>query len=457
MSNVPHVLVIAESANPEWVSVPLVGWSLATALREVANVHIVTQVRNREAFIRAGMIEGRDFTSIDSEKAARPLYRIGEAIRGGKGVGWTTGTAVAAFSYYYFEHLVWKSFGDEIRNGSWDIVHRITPLSPTIPSLLAKKCARARVPFVLGPLNGGVPWPKDFDAARRKEKEWLSYIRGAHKLMPGYTATRDAATALLIGSQDTLSQVPAKYRHKCIYIPENGIDPARFSLKAETQYGGVLRACFVGRLVPYKGPDMLIEAAVPLLKARRLHIDVIGDGPLMARLREIVDQEGLDDSVSLHGWVQHTALQDLMSQCQLLAFPSIREFGGGVVLEAMALGLVPLVVDYAGPSELVTEHTGFKVPLGSREKIVAEFRKRLIQISDNPSCLWPLAKAGQERCMQLFTWAVKAKQVCEVYRWVRGERSIKPDFPFLEECLQTWAKAPNSPVDRATSPNASSP
>jgi glycosyltransferase involved in cell wall biosynthesis len=431
MRDVPRVLVIAESANPEWVSVPLVGWSLATALRKVADVHIVTQVRNREAFIRAGMVEGRDFTSIDSERVARPLYRIAEAIRGGKGVGWTTGTAIGAFAYYYFEYLVWKSFGDEIRNGSWDIVHRITPLSPTSPSLLAKKCARSHVPFVVGPLNGGVPWPKGSNAARRKEKEWLSYIRGAHKLMPGYSATRDAAAALLIGSQDTLSQVPARYRHKCIYLPENGIDPERFSRKAEAYQGGILRACFVGRLVPYKGPDMLIEAAVPLLKARRLHIDVMGDGPLMGRLREIVEREGLADSVSLHGWVQHSALQDLMCRCQVFAFPSIREFGGGVVLEAMALGLVPLIVDYAGPSELVTEHTGFKVPLGSRERIVAEFRQRLIQIVDDPSCLIPIAKAGQERCMNLFTWATKARQVSEVYRWVRDERSIKPDFPFF--------------------------
>ncbi|MBM3963031.1 MAG: glycosyltransferase family 1 protein, partial [Planctomycetes bacterium] len=50
-----RVLLLAEEANPEWFSVPLEGWSHGQAIARRVDVHVITQVRNREAFERAGV------------------------------------------------------------------------------------------------------------------------------------------------------------------------------------------------------------------------------------------------------------------------------------------------------------------------------------------------------------------------------------------------------------------
>ena len=428
MTAKPRVLAIAEAANPEWVSVPLVGWSLATALRQVADVHIVTQVRNSDAFLRAGLVEGVDFTAIDSEALARPMWRLAERLRMGEGKGWTMVQAINALAYPWFERLVWRKFGAAIQSGKYDIVHHITPLSPTVSSSLAPKCTAVGVPFVLGPLNGGVPWPKGFETERRAEREWLAPVRSAYKLLPGRGAMLKHATVILVGSQHTRSEIPSEHHAKTIYIPENGIDPLRFNRVADPA-PGVLRACFVGRLVPYKGPDILLEAAAPLLRDGAMTLQMIGDGPMRDALVAQADMLGISDAVTFHGWKPHADVQNILADCHILSFPSIREFGGGVVLEAMALGVVPVVVDYAGPGELVSADTGFKVPCGSRADIIAGFTETLTKLAADPIALTERASKARARVHSHFLWSHKAEQVAQVYDWCQtGQTHPAPRF-----------------------------
>lgn len=422
----PRVLVIAEAANPDWVSVPLIGWSLSQALREVADVHLVTQVRNRSAILARGLVEGQDFTAIDTEAVTRPIWRAGEVMRMGKGKGWTMATAVAGLVYPYFERCVWRQFGPDLRAGRYDLVHRITPLTPTAVSHIAAKCVRAGVPFMMGPLNGGVPWPEGFDAERRREKEWLSYVRSAYKLVPGRRRMFQSSAAVLVGSQHTASEVPTAYHDKRIYLPENAIDPARFNKRSAQNLTGPLRACFIGRLVPYKGPDMAIEAAADLMRAGKMQFDIIGDGPMRPDLEALVAREGLKQAVTFHGHVPHDQVQDIAVSSNILLFPSVREFGGGVVLEAMALGLVPVIVDYAGPGELVVPGTGLKVPIGARGQIITALRQRLDQIVADPDMLQALADAAHARAHDVFTWPAKARQIAEIYDWILGDRPVCP-------------------------------
>jgi glycosyltransferase involved in cell wall biosynthesis len=324
--------------------------------------------------------------------------------------------ALNAFSYQYFERLVWKQFGADIEKGRFDIVHRITPLSPTIVSPIAARCKAAGVPFILGPLNGGVPWPKEFNAARRKEKEWLSYVRGAYKCQPGRARMIASSSAVIAGSHHTASELPSEAGCEVVWIPENAIVPERFGKQFERSPAPPLRACFVGRLVPYKGPDMLLEAAAPLIRDGQLVIDIVGDGPMMPDLKALAQTQNLGSAVTFHGWLNHHEVPEVLGQSHVLTFPSIREFGGGVVLEAMALGTVPIVVDYGGPGELVDDMTGIKLPLGSRSEIIALMREALARAVSFPDHLEALSAEARRVALSEYTWASKAEKVLKVYK-----------------------------------------
>jgi glycosyltransferase involved in cell wall biosynthesis len=426
-----RVLLVAEAANPEWVSVPLVGWSIAKALRDIADVHIVTQVRNRNAIERAGLVEGKDFTSIDTEAFMVPLWRLASLLRGGDAKGWTVLTAIQSLSYPLFERMVWQRFGAKIKAGEFDVVHRVTPLSLTAPSLLARRCARAGVPFIVGPLNGGVPWPKGFNRERRAEGEWLSYVRSIYKIMPGIRSTWRNASAIVTASLQAQSDLGRAARAKSVFIPENAIDPERFAAPFNAHRYDRLDLCFIGRLVPCKGLDMALEAAQTLLRDGRAHLTIIGDGPLMQELQAQTLSLGISDAVKFTGWLDHSSVPEIARRSSVFLFPSIREFGGGAVVEAMALGLVPIVVDYGGPGEIVTNDTGFRVPIGSRESIVESLAALLGELAERHHDLTELATNGLQRVQSLYTWERKAEQLNEVYAWVCGERAERPDFGFL--------------------------
>ena len=425
-----RILLIAERANPEYTSIPLHGWSHSRAIANYADVHIVTQHWNGPAFARAGFT---DFTGINTSVVHEPMKRLIALLRGGEGRGWTTDTALSSVAYYYFEWLVWRRFKQRIQAKEFDIVHRILPSSPTAASLIAAKCKQAGVPFVLGPINGGLPWPAQFANIRHQEGEWLSYIRGLYRLMPGYRTTRENATAIITASKATQRLVSSRYQNKCVYVPENGVDIARFSrVRSHRASSSPLKVIFVGRLVPYKGADMLIAAAAPLLKANKLTLEIVGDGPERMKLAQQIRECGLMNAVSLVGSVPQAQLPEKLAQSDIFAFPSIREFGGAVVVEAMVTGLACIVVDYGGPGEIVSESTGYKVPLASREEIVENVRSVLQSLVEKPEKIECIGEKARRRIVEKFTWDAKARRTLSVYEWVLA-RAPRPDPSFYEE------------------------
>ena len=424
------VLVLAEAANPEWTSVPLIGWSYTEALGRVCTIHLVTQIRNKAAIERQGWIEGREFTALNTEFIAKPINMLSRVIRGGDKLAWTVATAFQSFIYPYFEYKCWKLFSKRLKAGEFDVVHRVTPVSPTAPSYLAKKLKSIGIPFVVGPINGGIEWPKQFSDRKNLEKEWLTNLRQMYKFLPGYKSMRKSSSAILAGSRSVQQQLPEYANNQVLYMPENGIDTKRFDVVARAYLARrPLRAAFVGRLVPYKGVDMAITAVQHAASNGEIRYDIFGAGPEMSKLQSQIDSLGLKENVKLHGNIPHSELSEHLKDIDILIFPSIREFGGGVVLEAMACGIVPVVVDYAGPSELVDESCGYLIKLGNQREIETRLKALIEKIIANPGELADKSKNGILKIKEKFTWHSKAENTLKIYSWVLGE-SEKPELPY---------------------------
>ena len=426
------ILIIADSCNPDWESVALEGWSHWRALSELVDTHVVTRAWNREALNKRGLVEGQDYTTINTDALFNPAQDFVRWVSG-PNKGWAMLTALTIPSYIAFEWLLWRRFRRALKASEYDLVHRITPLSPPMPSPIAARCRRAGVPFVLGPLNGGLPWPPQFPDLMKQEGEFLSKFRGLYRALPGYRATRQNAAAIIVGSASAKRDLAARWHGKAVYVPENGIDLSRFprpvERSAESYLGRPLRAVFLGRLVPFKAADILLEAAAPLLRDNRLTLEIIGSGPEEPKLRAIIAELGLEKAVSWAGKIPHQEVAARLSGADLLTFPSIREFGGAVVLEAMAMGVVPVVVDYGGPGELLLPTSGYLLPMTERAGLIANLRTTLEQITVDPAQLATRSRLAVERAFTLFTWPAKARQTLEVYRWVLGLRKDKPDQP----------------------------
>jgi glycosyltransferase involved in cell wall biosynthesis len=423
-----RVLILAESCNPQWPSLPVVAYKACRAIADHAEVLVATHVRNRSAISEQGC--GRaEVAFLDNEYIASPLFKVSKLLRGGTDVSWTTAIAASYLPYLAFEWEAWKRFGGDLRAGRFDVVHRITPMSPTIPSPMAKW---SPVPFVLGPLNGGLRWPAEFARELRREREFLTYARSAYRRLPYHRATYVDAAAILAAFRHTMEDLPRSALPRAIEFPEVGIDPELFSLGAGKRLGDRLTFLFVGRLVPYKCADVAIRAFARSRALQRHRLLMVGEGPERERLASIVSEHHLRSCVELTGWRDHGEIGEIMRSADVFVFPSIRELGAGVVVEAMACGCAPVVVDYGAPRALVTESCGIRVPLGSKRELVDGFAAALEALTEDPERRARLGEAAHRRAMRHFSWDAKAMRMLEVYRWVTGERRDKPEFETRE-------------------------
>lgn len=418
-----RILVLAPDCNPKSITTPSIAYAHAEALARLHTVTLVVRAVHEDAVRQAG----GPFHSIEAIRLpwldrlyAWALEHIFKHDYGRQSL-----TAASYPLQVAFEWRAWRRIERRILSGDFDVVLRILPIVPVLPSPFAFFLRNGPIPFVIGPLNGGLPWPEGFpqlDKQRHAAGYWVSKLRGVYRYLPFASSTYAKAAAIIAGSSHTFAEFAA-YRDKLFFVPgENGIDPTLFNgrVPPPASCEGMLRLIFVGRLIPLKACDLALRASAELLRSGAAHFTVVGDGPERQTLERLTNSLGIDDAVTFTGWLARYDTIAQFQQADVLVFPSLREFGGGVVFEALALGAVPVVVDFGGPGDIVTPQVGYKIGLVNEEDLILRLESVLKHLAEDRNHLETLRQQGIVYAREHLTWDGKARAVSMVLRWATG-------------------------------------
>ena len=201
-----------------------------------------------------------------------------------------------------------------------------------------------------------------------------------------------------------------EYGRRSEVVP-TGVDTQFFKPQWDRPANARVRVLFVGALRPFKGPRLLLDAAV---RFREAEFVIVGDGMMAAELQARVRDEKLTN-VTLTGSLQPIALRDQYRRADIFLFPSSWEGSPKVILEASACGL-PIIArrDYR-PETVIDGRTGY---LGGSDSELLEILEKLVS---NPPLCRTMGQAARAHSEQ-FDWGRITRTWEEIFRRLVAER-----------------------------------
>ena len=219
----------------------------------------------------------------------------------------------------------------------------------------------------------------------------------------------------------------------CFHTPENkicvipnGVDVTKFSfnfnhweVRNRFAHESEKILLFVGRLVPEKGLDTLINA-LPIILTNGVNakLVVVGEGPQKETYQTKVNEYGLHEKVFFAGHVDDWTLRTLYRVTDVAVVPSKFEPFGIVALEAMAARCALVTTTTGGLNEIVDDGgTGLKVPTDDPNGLAGA----ILRIIRDAGFRNYIVENAYRKCLWNYNWDKIAEWTNGVYDAVQNE------------------------------------
>lgn len=332
---------------------------------------------------------------------------------------------VAPWDMLQFERKQLKHLKRLASHEKIDCFHRLTP-SGVKETLLSKVAPT----IIVGPVLLGQTPPASFQPIfSPRISDSLSFPERVRRLKNGLarryfsrfstlSAFHEQADLIFAGTQITYDLMPVALQKKCRVVSYAGVESEVFTppLRDRKQHR-TTRLLYVGRLIAYKGVELLLRSFALARKRCNLALDLVGGGNqrYLNYCKAIVARLGIADFVTFHSPRNRADLVDAYRGADIFCLPSTETYGLAL-LEAMSCGCAVLVADFNGPGEIVPIDAGVKVPLIDIDQFTSAYAERMVELAASSSQRIKLGAIAREHVVKKHNWSGIAQQIIEGYQ-----------------------------------------
>ena len=419
-----RILIVAEHSSAAFggeAALPLHYFRILRA--RGFHVWLITHARTRDELVRLFPDERR-ILYVEDTALHRLMWHAGRRLPAQ--IAYFTVAFVSRFSAQLRQRQLIRALMAE---QPIDLIHQPIPVSPREPSMIYG----FGVPVVIGPMNGGMDYPPSFRAQRGyierallRFARWSSFV--LNRLIPG----KRLAALLLVANKRTRDALPRGLCPRVVELVENGVDLSLWGRAVSPDGTADIEApttfAFVGRLIDWKGVDLLLDAFKRAAARAPMRLLIIGDGPERDRLQTLAtsleilahrrEQPG---RVFFTGWLAQNVCALELYRADCLVLPSLYECGGAVVLEAMAMGKPVIATAWGGPADYLDATCGVLVPPTDREGLIEGFADAMVRLTISPESRMEMGRNGRNKATRLYDWDVKVDRIIELYHQACGQ------------------------------------
>jgi colanic acid/amylovoran biosynthesis glycosyltransferase len=198
-----------------------------------------------------------------------------------------------------------------------------------------------------------------------------------------------------------------------------GVDPCEFPFRERMRSAGqCFRVLTVARLVEIKGLEFSLRAVAKLRETTpNVRYDIIGDGPLRAKLEALTKELNLGDAVAFHGSRESSYVKQFMGEAHAFVLASVTvegdEEGQGLVLQEAQCSGLPVIATRHGafPEGMRADESGFLVA----ERDPGALAERLQFLAEHAGAAREMGKAGRKLMEEKFDVRRLNLQLVELY------------------------------------------